>query len=79
MGGAELGGLSGLTYNPETREHYAIVDRGSRPVAAFHTLDLGVDEDGWFLIDIKKTTPIKVKRNSVTAGKKKLGTVESGR
>ncbi len=34
-------------------------------MAAFHTLDLGVDEEGWFLIDIKKTTPIKVKRNSL--------------
>ncbi len=63
VGGVEFGGLSGVTYNPNTKENYAIVDRGSRPYAAFHTLDLGVDEQGWFLIDIKQTTPIMVKRN----------------
>ncbi len=62
--GVEFGGLSGVTYNPKTEEHYAIVDRGSRPFAAFHTLDLGVDEEGWVLIDIKKTTTIRVKTSS---------------
>ena len=68
LGGIEVGGISGMTYNPLEDVYYALIDGGSRPVAAFNTLRLGVDEIGWNSIEIVGRTAILVSLALFTLG-----------
>jgi hypothetical protein len=58
--GTEVGGLSGITYDPEKNLYYAISDdRAERGFARFYTLDLEIDAEGFHSVTIERMTEIK--------------------
>ncbi len=67
VGGVELGGLTGLAYNPDEDVYYAIADAADGPEGStfggptrFYTLGMKIDQRGFFVIDLVGQTLVRV-------------------